>query len=143
MLTSAQLDAGRDRLNAGQLTLLDVDQLVSIFRMFFGDLEEKYGYEYEEKLTELNDTGNSREPCAQIAACLIELEDLGFGVTSLKGGRKAIHFSEKEEYWQYVCIAFTKIYMLPAEMSSYDLMRARFAQTTRTSGSACVDRVWN
>lgn len=143
MLTSAQIQAGRDRLVSDQLTALDVDQLVSIFRMFFGDLEEKYSYDFEGMLTALSDSGNAKEPAAQVAACLVILEELGFGVTRLEGGRKAVYFSEKEEYWQYVCIAFTKIYPLPAEMSTYDLRRAMFQRSReRTSSTACARRSW-
>lgn len=139
MLTDAQITAGTARLSGTKLDPKDQDQMVSVFRMFFGDLEEKYEYDFDGKLAAVDDSGDPKLPASQIAACFLILQGLGFGVTRLEGGRRAVHFSEKEEYWQYVCIAFTKFYPLPAEMSTYDMMRARFANQ-RKSQSVHVRR---
>lgn len=136
MLTSAQISAGTARLTSGKLTQSDVDQLVSVFRMFFGSLETKYSYEFESKLEALDDTGNTELKTAQVAACIIKMEELGFGVASLTG---SVNYKEKDEYWQYVLIAFTKIYPLPDEMSKF----LRYVNTPRQSQTVLSRRYEN
>lgn len=135
MLTAAQIATGTARLVSGKLTDVDVDSLVSVFRMFFADLETVYGYEFSAKLSALDDTGNSLKQCAQIAACLNKMETLGFGVASFTG---ELNYKEKDEYWQYVVIAFTKIYPLPGEFSVYDWRRRK--RSIRTSSTICTTR---
>lgn len=131
MLTAAQITVGTARLEAGKLSTTDVSKLVSVFEMFFAELGDKYGYQYQEKLEELDDSADNYENAAQVAACIAIMEDLGFGVARKDGDTK---FSEKEEYAQYVLIAFSKIYSIPFEWSQYDLRRRR--ATTRTSQTA-------
>jgi hypothetical protein len=126
MLTTAQITAGASRLTAGKLKGVDVDQTTSILEMWFTkDLIEKYGYDFRTKLAAFDDTGNDNQVCAQIGACLDKLEDLGFGVSSLQGGRDALNYKEKDEYWQYVQIIFLKMYLLPEEFGVYDIKRRR------------------
>ena len=129
MLTAAQITAGSARLESGKLSQSDVDQLVSVFRMFFGSLETKYSYQFESKLEDLDDTGNAEKKAAQVAACIIKMEELGFGVASLVG---ELNYKEKDEYQQYVIIAFSKLYPLPDEMSKF----LRYKSTPRSSQSA-------
>lgn len=135
MLTATQITAGTARLVAGKLAAVDVDQLVSVFRMFFADLEGQYEYDFQGKLEELDDTGNSDKKAAQVAACIIKLEELGFGVASLVGN---LNYKEKDEYQQYVIIAFTKLYPLPKEFAIVD--NRRRVRTTRTSQTAITVR---
>lgn len=137
MLTAAQITAGNARLVAGKLTAVDVDQAASILSMdtFFGGLIETYGYEFKDRLAEFDDVANPDDQiAAQIAACLIKLEELGFGVALLKGG---VEYKEKDEYWQYVQIIFLKMYTLPQELAKYSLARSsrygrRASQTARS-----------
>lgn len=135
MLTAAQIAAGTARLVDGKLTQDDVDQFVTVFRMFIGSLETTYGYEFETKLEALDDTGNTEKKAAQVAACAIILEELGFGVAEVKGNT---NFREKDEYWQYVMIAFSKLYPIPPELSTWDLKRR--TRTNRVSSTALSSR---
>lgn len=134
MLTAAQITAGTARLVDGKLTDEDVSKLTSVFEMFFAELKTKYGYEYASSLAALDDTGSDDKNAAQVAACIIKMEELGFGVASLTGN---VNYKEKDEYAQYVLIAFSKIYSIPFEWSQYDLRRRRTApRASQTAPSA-------
>ncbi len=142
MLTSAQITAGVTRLNSGKLSDVDVDQTTSILEMdsFFGSLVKAYGYQFKTKLAEFDDTGNQDQICAQIAACLNKMEELGFGVSELPGSRlDGLKYKEKDEYWQYVQIIFLKMYTMPIELSKFPLGRkpvvSGSVQSQRTEGS--------
>ena len=123
MLTQDQIDAGDARLSAGKLTDSDVEDLVSAMRLFCADLETLKGYAWESKLSELDDTGNTKQVAAKCAGALIIMKDLGFGVGAMDGGRDAIKFKEKDEYWQYVAYVHTKFYPIPSEFATYSLAR--------------------
>lgn len=124
MLTEAEIAAGSSRLGTDKKLLpTDVDKLVGVMRMFFMDLETKYGYDWRTKLLALDDSADTAQTAAQIAACIIKMEGLGFGVSSLQGGSDALFYKEKDEYWQYVEIVHTKFYTLPFEFSQYPLSR--------------------
>jgi hypothetical protein len=127
MLTKDQIDAGVTRLSANKLTPEDVDKLVGVMRMFFEGLEDKYGYDWRSKLLALDDGGDTARTAAQVAACINEMEALGFGVSSLQGGSDALYYKEKDEYWQYVVLVHTKFYPLPAEFTQYPLSRRSLA----------------
>lgn len=140
MLTQAQITAGSSRLVAGKLTAIDVDQTASILSMdsFFGGLIDTYGYAFKSKLATFDDVANPDDKiAAQIAACLIKLEELEFGVARKEGGSSGIFYKEKDEYWQYVQIIFLKMYQLPREMAKFSLARA---QNRRFSSTAYTDR---
>lgn len=140
MLTQAQITTGSARLVAGKLTAVDVDQASSILSMdtFFGGLVSIYGYSFKSKLAEFDDVANpSDKVAAQIAACLIKLEELSFGVSRLEGGADALYYKEKDEYWQYVQIIFLKMYDLPRELAKYSLARS----TRRHSSTIPTQRV--
>lgn len=139
MLTEAEITAGSSRLEAGKLSTPDVDKVVGVMRMFFADLETKYGYDWRTKLTALDDTSDDSKTAGQVAACIIKMEALGFGVSSLQGGSDALYYKEKDEYWQYVVIIHTKFYVLPSEFSNYSLSRRSSAGGR--SGTAFSTRV--
>jgi hypothetical protein len=88
MLTSAQITAGAARLSAGKLTATDVNQIASVLGMdtFFGGFVTQYGYKFREGLEAFDDNAHPGQIAAQIAACLIKLEELGFGVAERRGG---------------------------------------------------------
>lgn len=139
MLTDIQIDAGDARLVADKLTAEDIDKLVGVMKLFFQGLEEKYNYDWATKLAELDDSTGSARIAAQVAACIIEMEGLGFGVSSLQGGSDALYYKEKEDYAQYILIVHTKFYAIPSEFTQYSLSR-----TTRaggTTGTAFSQRV--
>jgi hypothetical protein len=139
MLTKVQIDAGATRLAANKLTPEDVDKLVGVMRMFFEDLEPKYGYDWKTKLLALDDSGDTARTAAQVAACIDQMEALGFGVSSLQGGSDALYYKEKDEYWQYVILVHTKFYTLPSEFTQYPLSRRSLAGGT--TGTAFSQRV--
>lgn len=139
MLTEVEIAAGNSRLELGKLTSTDTDKLVGVMRMFFQDLEAKYGYDWRTKLTALDDNSDTAKTAAQIAACIIKMEALGFGVSSLQGGSDALFYKEKDEYWQYVVIVHTKFYTLPPEFTTYPLSRRTSAGGQ--SGTAFSQRV--
>lgn len=135
MLTSTQISAGSDRLVGDKLTPVDVDSLVSVFKMFLADLETKYGYDLRGSLEALDDSQDSYQKAAQVAACLIKMEELGYGVAALTG---ELQYKEKDEYFQYVVIAFSKIYDIPIEWSQYEWKKR---QTRRVSSTVFTQRV--
>lgn len=135
MLTQAQIDAGNTRLQAGKLKAVDVDKMIRVFRLFFTDLEQKYSYNFS-KIADLDDTANTGQQAAQVAACMNVMETLGFGVAGMQGGRDGISYKEKDEYIQYVLIAFSQIYPIPVEFGAYSWGRhisgSRMTSTVRT-----------
>lgn len=135
MLTSTQIDAGTLRLTEDKLKPVDVDSLVSVFRMFLADLEARYGYDLRGSLESLDDSLDAYKKAAQVAACLIKMEELNFGVASLTG---ELNYKEKDEYFQYVVIAFSKIYTIPIEWSQYEWKKR---QGKRTSSTIFTERV--
>ena len=148
ILSSAQITAGTERLeNSATLKAVDVDMLISAFRMFIDEsLEDKYGYEYETKLTALNDSEGddaAKLKASQIAACLIEIQSLGFGAVQKEGGKTGTKYDHLKEIWQYAGFAFSKIYPIPVELSTYDMVRARvLAGGNRVSGTIRTSRSW-
>lgn len=137
MLTTAQIDAGAARLDTDKLRAEDIDKTVDVMKMFFQDLASDY--DWATKLAGLDDAADTARKAAQVAACIIILEELGFGVAIMNGGRDAINFKEKDEYWQYVEIIHFKCgYTLPAVFTTYSLARKA---STRTSSTVYSDRV--
>lgn len=125
MFTPAELSSAQSRLVTGKLTQVDIDKLVTAFRRVFADLEVEYNYQFESKLSELDDTGNQKQRCAQIAACLVKMEGLGFGVSFFTTNTKSnLNYSEEDDYIQYVLFAFSKIYPIPAEFAKYSIQRS-------------------
>lgn len=134
MLTSAEISAGNLRLSANKLTQVDVSKMVSAFERVFAGLQSKYNYDFKTKLGELDDSLNSEQEAAQVAGILIKLEALGFGVAHLKaGGRGGVDMKQRDQYLEFVLYAFSKIYPIPPEFSTFDLMRAAFARRATSS----------
>lgn len=124
MFTSTELTAGAARLVDGKLTPKDIDAIVTVLRKYFKHLETQYSYEYREKLEAIDDTSDTRQTAAQIGAALNKLEDFGFGsAAALAGGADAILFKEKDRYFEYVEIIFTKLYPMPVEMGPNGIIR--------------------
>lgn len=142
MLTQDQIDAGDDRLVAGKITAKDINKIVSAMRLFFYDLETLKKYKWADKLAELDDSADpdSQQVAAQCTGALIIMEELGFGVGSMNGGRDAISFKEKDEYWQYVAFIHTKFYELPVEFSQYSWGRHLSSTRAKTSTVRTVRR---
>ena len=141
MLTDTQIDAGEARLDSGTKLLKDDDVMktVAVLRMFLGSLETIYSYDYESKLRALVDTDAATgRKASQVAACLIEMEDLGFPTAALLGGRDGLQYAEKDDYGNYVYIIFSQLYPIPDELSKWPLGRRRL---NRTSSAICSRRI--
>src|SRR4051812_21955822 len=110
MLSEAQVTSASTRLDGTKLKPIDVSKLVSAFRMFFGGLEQKYGYQFQAKLEELDDSTNNDKIASQVAAALIVMETEGFGVSGFSGSGSGMFYKEEDEYLKYVLFAFSKIY---------------------------------
>lgn len=134
MLTQQTIDDGVDRLVDGKLIAVDVSALSSIFDMTFSGTSKASTYDYDGKLAELDDTGNERKLAAQVAGCLIKLQELEFTGAQLQGAGGGLNYSANEEYLRYVLFAFSKIYPVPVEFSRFDMGRARFFNSRRVSG---------
>jgi hypothetical protein len=128
MLTQAQIDAGTARLTGGQLNTVDVSKTAKVLKKFMAELVDKYSYDYETALAALDDADGEAK-AAQVAACIIKLEELGIGVASLTG---SVNYKEKDEYTEYVLLIHAQMYDVPFEWSNYTRRTAR----TRTSQTA-------
>ncbi len=134
MITELELVAGSTRLQNGKLTESDVDKLVSAFRTIFGGLESYYNYQYESKLQSLDDTANSKKQAAQVVACLIKMEILGFPVGSLTG-KFGVIASQYDQFLSYALFAFSKIYPIPSEYSTFKIRQKNIFKRLREFGS--------
>ncbi len=137
MLTPQEIiDAAEERLEDEKLSPLDVDKLITAFRLVIGALETVYSYKFEDKLTALTDANNDFQRCAQLAACLTRMEELGFPVGELTGSSFGIKASEHTEFRGYVLYAFSKVYPIPAELSGNILLVRNRVRSSR----AYIDR---
>lgn len=125
MLTQAQIDAGTARNAGNTLSAVDVSKTAKVLKKFMAELVEKYGYEYETALAALDDSDGEAK-AAQVAACIIKMEELGIGVASLSG---SVNYKEKDEYVEYVLLIHAQMYDVPFEWSNY----TRRTPSTRTS----------
>ncbi len=123
MLTPEEIESADDRLEDGKLSLLDIDKLVTVFRLLVGALETVYRYKFVTKLSVLTDEDNNFQKCAQLVACLIKMEELGFPVGELTGSSFGIKASEHVEFRGYALYAFSKIYPLPPELTGFVIQR--------------------
>lgn len=142
MLTPTEITAGVARLQDSKtLKPEDISLLSSVFEMVFAGLTSIYTYEYEDELAELDDSANTKKKAAQVAACIIKLEDLGFLGAKLSGGRSGIDYSQDAEYLKIVLFAFSKIYPIPKEFASFSLKYANwFKNKDRTSSTIMTTR---
>lgn len=139
MLTQAEITAGTDRLTDGKLTADDVSALSSVFDLIFAGLTS-YNYQYEDELGDLDDTSDTKKKAAQVAGCIIKLEDLGFLGAKLQGGRSGIDYSEDKEYLKIALFAFSKIYPIPKEFASFSLKYANWFNKRRVSSQIFTGR---
>ena len=126
MLTDSEITAGSARLQANKLKPTDVSMMASMFERIFAGLQEKYGYDFKGKLAALDDAATDSKDAAQVAAIMTKLEVLGFGVAEIIGGRGGLRYRERTEALELILYAFSKIYPIPAEFASFDLMVASF-----------------
>lgn len=124
MITGADITTGDSRLTIGKLKDVDVEVLDSLMTTLTAGFKEIYKYDFVATLSALDDTGNSKQKAAQVAACLNKMEGLGFDVSELvvKGG-KGVAYRGADEFRKYLLFAFSKLYDIPKELSGFDLMR--------------------
>lgn len=138
MIDEAAIDYARDnRLENNKLKARDISKLNSVLQKMFAGLVSKYKYKFIEKLTALDDSIGDEDNAAQVAACIIEMESLGFPVGELTGTRTGVKGSEFTEFGNYVLEVFTKLgYEIPIEFSTFQMSRAYLGR--RTSGPTSI-----
>lgn len=113
MLTDVEIVSARSRLTAGKLSGSDVDSLVSVFRLVLGPLEDAYKFNLLEDLEALDDTSNTRDKAAKLAACHLRLVNEDFGVAILSSG---LENSDDEQRRLFIIYALSILYKLPIEL---------------------------
>jgi len=113
MLTDDEITAAAARLTAGKLSGMDVDSMVQNFRILLGPLESTNNYQLQSTLEALDDTLDTRQRAAKVAACLVRLIDSDFGVDLLQS---TLVSSDKDQRFLYTLFAFSLFWPIPAEL---------------------------
>jgi len=130
MLNDTRISAGDDRLEDGKLTLSDVDNMASAFRLLVGPLETVYNYKFVSDLEALDDTVNDRQKAAKIAGVLIVLNTEDFDTDKLDGDYK----SDANIYRELLIIyAFSILYPIPTELMSNEAYKRYLLKPASTS----------
>lgn len=139
MIGATEIANGEARLTGTKLKPVDVSVLTSLLRDMTAGIEEKYSYQFESKLTALDDSLDSKKVAAQVAASLIELEALGFDGSALTGKSKSgLSYDSNIEFNKHLLFVFAKLYPIPIELSKFDLSR----RETRVSSSINTTRTY-
>jgi hypothetical protein len=115
MLTTDEITAGGARLVANKLKLSDQETLISTIRLY---LKNRSGFsDLADRLAAVTDTNDSKTG-AKLAAILIQLEEAGFSLAELKGGRSGLQSNEVGEFELKIRFALSLLgYTLPEEFS--------------------------
>lgn len=117
-LSSAQISAGANTLDANKLKPSQVDDLVSVFRDFLGSLAADYSVRSD--LEALTDTPTSNR-CAKFAAYLILLQDAEFGnggFAATNANRTGFNYSIDQENYLMFRYFFGLLYDIPDELDN-------------------------
>lgn len=131
MFTDAEITTGATRLESGKLSAKDVDSIVTAFRKYFKHLETTLEYSYEDDLLALDDTGNDKQVCAEIGACLDKMTSFTWGSAARLTGE--VLFEENSRYFEYVGIIWAKLYPWPEQMGANGVLR--FVRSTLVSST--------
>ncbi len=74
-------------------------------------------YKFEEVLSAITDTGNTRQRAAKLAGTLYRIIDEDFGIDEL---RSTLISNDYEQRRIFALFAFSLIYPIPAELSSIE-----------------------
>lgn len=119
MLTPAEISAGTGRLTANKLTASDRETLLAVFRLYLKSLAG--GDEFADlgdRLAAAEDSGGNVKTASKLAGVLILLEEKGFALAELKGGRSGLQTNVAGEMVLKIRFALTILgYDLPEEFS--------------------------
>lgn len=141
MLTAAEIAAGSLRLNANKLKASDKETLSSVFRLYLKSIAVNYS-DLNARLSALTDTSDVKT-AAKLAAILIKIEDSGFAVGELSGGRGGLKFSQQNQMALQVRFALTLLgYDLPEDFSGSLESSNSTSYGESYTGVVPVDVVW-
>lgn len=116
MLTASEISAGSGRLDANKLTVSDRETLLSMIRLYLKNRIAGFP-DIASRLAAVADS-NDVKTASKLAAVLIQIEDGGFAVAELAGGRSGLKFSETDELTLRIRFALVLLgYDLPEEFS--------------------------
>lgn len=119
ILTDAQIAKGDESLTDDKLSGSQVDDLVSMCRAFLGPLASNYPL--ETTFESLDDSANTKQRCAKLAACLLlwqEYQFLNGGFAATNANRTGFNFSIDENAFQIFKYAFGFFWDIPIELQN-------------------------
>jgi hypothetical protein len=118
MWSPAEISAGTGRLTANKLTPSDVKTLTGIFKLYLKSLAGSQSFsDLSARLAAASDADGSKT-ASKLAATLINLEEKGFKLAELKGGRSGLQTNVAGEMVLKIRLALTLLdYDLPEEFS--------------------------
>jgi hypothetical protein len=116
MLTQTEITDAYPRLQSNKLSVDDQKTLIAIIRLYLKKLSTEF-LDLENRIADVSDADNAKT-ASKLAAILIQIEDSGFGVSELKGGRSGLVFRELDEQSLRIRFAITLLdYDLPETFS--------------------------
>jgi hypothetical protein len=141
MLTAAEISAGSTRLTANKLKTSDKETLLSVFRLYLKSAAVNFS-DISARLDTLTDTADIKT-AAKLAAVLTKIEETGFGVSELTGGRSGLKFKEADELSFQIRFALTLLgYDLPESFSGSLESTGGVDFDERYTSSERMDVVW-
>jgi hypothetical protein len=118
MWTAAEISAGTVRLTANKLKPSDSETLLAVFRLYLKSLAGSPDFsDLVDRLSAAADDTNSKT-ASKLAATLINLEQKGFKLAELKGGRSGLQTNVVGEMALKIRLSLTLLgYALPEEFS--------------------------
>lgn len=116
MLTAEQITAGALLLTDNKLTESQVDDIVSIWRIYLGNLAS--GYSLRSTLEAQTDTVTSKK-CAKLAACLTLWQDVQFdvsGFAATNASRNGYFDSTERERKEIFLYSFGLFWEIPQSL---------------------------
>lgn len=118
MWTAAEISAGTARLVANKLTVSDQETLAGIFKLYLKSLAADPRFSgLKTKLSEAVDESGGKT-ASKLAATLVILEENGFSLAELQGGRSGLQTNNAGEMVLKIRLSLTLLgYDLPEEFS--------------------------
>lgn len=118
MWTPTEISSGTARLSANKLTPSDAETLLGVFKLYLKSLSGGSTFsDLATRLAAASDANNSKT-ASKLAATLILLEEKGFRLAELKGGRSGLETNNAGEMVLKIRLALTMLgYDLPEEFS--------------------------
>jgi len=141
MLTAAEISAGSTRLSVNKLKVSDRETLVSVFRLYLKSSAVNFT-DLADRLAALTDTADVKT-AAKLAAVLTKIEEAGFAVGELSGGRSGLKFSQQDQMALQVRFALTLLgYDLPEDFSGSLESSGNLSLDGDYTGTVPIDFLW-